>query len=86
MVVLGLTDREEPARRRRTDDSALVGQQFGIGGKSFTVIGVFKSKGTNGFQDQDNIAIMPYTAVQDTLVGNIGEPSTHHRAGRLAAP
>ena len=29
-----------------------------------------KSKGTNGFQDQDDIVLAPYTAVQDTLTGN----------------
>ena len=43
-----------------------------IGGKSFNVIGVFKSKGTNGFQDQDSIAIMPLTTARDTFVGNTG--------------
>jgi putative ABC transport system permease protein len=31
---------------------------------------VLASKGSNGFQDQDDIVLAPYTAVQDTLTGN----------------
>ena len=34
-----------------------------------SVIGVLTPKGTNGVQDQDDIAITPITAVQDTLTG-----------------
>ena len=57
---------------QQAEGSALVGQQVLIGGKSFTVIGVFKSKGSNGFQDQDSIAIMPLTTARDDFVGNTG--------------
>ena len=48
VVVLGLTDVKDLVGQQAAG-SALVGQQVLIGGKSFTVIGVFKSKGTNGF-------------------------------------
>jgi putative ABC transport system permease protein len=40
-----------------------------INGTSFRVIGVLEAKGTNGSQDQDDIAIAPLSAVQDTLAG-----------------
>jgi putative ABC transport system permease protein len=71
VVVLGLTDVKDLVGQQAAG-SALVGQQVLIGGKSFTVIGVFKSKGTNGFQDQDSIAIMPLTTARDEFVGNSG--------------
>ena len=71
VVVLGLTDVKNLVGENATG-SALVGQQVLIGGKSFTVIGVFKSKGTNGFQDQDSIAIMPLTTARDEFTGNNG--------------
>jgi putative ABC transport system permease protein len=71
VVVLGLTDVKDLVGENATG-SALVGQQVLIGGKSFTVIGVFKSKGTNGFQDQDSIAIMPLTTARDEFTGNNG--------------
>jgi putative ABC transport system permease protein len=71
VVVLGLTDVKNLVGQQ-ADGSALVGQQVLIGGKSFTVIGVFKSKGSNGFQDQDSTAIMPLTTARDDFVGNSG--------------
>jgi len=71
VVVLGLTDVKDLVGQT-ADGSALVGQQVLMGGKSFTVIGVFKSKGTNGFQDQDSIAVMPLTTARDEFVGNQG--------------
>ena len=71
VVVLGLTDVKDLVGQN-ADGSALVGQQVLIGGKSFNVIGVFKSKGSNGFQDQDSIAIMPLTTARDTFTGNTG--------------
>ncbi len=36
-----------------------VGQKIKIGGSTWTVIGTLKAKGSNGFQDQDDIAIAP---------------------------
>jgi putative ABC transport system permease protein len=71
VVVLGLTDVKDLLGQDAVG-SALVGQQVLIGGKSFNVIGVFKSKGSNGFQDQDSIAIMPLTTARDDFVGNDG--------------
>ena len=71
VVVLGLTDVKNLVGQQ-ADGTALVGQQVLIGGKSFTVIGVFASKGSNGFQDQDSIAVMPLTTARDQLVGNSG--------------
>jgi putative ABC transport system permease protein len=46
-----------------------VGQTIQITGSSFRVIGVTKSKGSNGFQDSDDIVIVPVTAAQDVLSG-----------------
>ena len=46
-----------------------VGQTIQINGSSFRVIGVTKSKGSNGFQDSDDIVIVPVTAAQDVLSG-----------------
>ena len=44
-----------------------VGQKIKFGGSTWTVIGMLKAKGSNGFQDQDDIAIAPVTSVQDSL-------------------
>ena len=88
VVVLGLTDVKDLVGQN-ADGSALVGQQVLIGGSSFNVIGVFKSKGTNGFQDQDSIAVMPLTTARDTFVGNTGTVDSvtvqAKSAGRAAA-
>ncbi|QEC50689.1 FtsX-like permease family protein [Baekduia soli] len=46
-----------------------VGQAVRVNGTSFTVVGVTKSKGSNGVQDQDDVVIAPLTSVQDTLTG-----------------
>jgi len=46
-----------------------LGQTIKLNGINFRVVGVLKSKGSNGFQDQDDVAIAPLTAVQDTLSG-----------------
>jgi putative ABC transport system permease protein len=46
-----------------------VGDTIQINGVSFQVIGVTKPKGTNGITDEDDIALAPITAVQDTLTG-----------------
>ena len=40
-----------------------------LNGASFRVVGVLKAKGSNGFQDQDDVAIAPLTSTQDTLAG-----------------
>ncbi|MGZ5325086.1 MAG: ABC transporter permease [Solirubrobacterales bacterium] len=46
-----------------------VGQTIQVNGASFRIVGVTTSKGSNGFQDQDDIVITPITAAQDVLTG-----------------
>jgi putative ABC transport system permease protein len=46
-----------------------VGQSVRLNGVRFAVVGVLERKGSNGFQDQDDIAIAPVTTVQQTLTG-----------------
>jgi putative ABC transport system permease protein len=46
-----------------------LGQTITVNGVSFTIEGVLKSKGTNGIQDQDDIAIMPLSTTQDLFTG-----------------
>jgi putative ABC transport system permease protein len=59
--------------------ATVVGQLFGtqdplgatiqVGGVNFRVIGVTTKKGSNGPQDQDDVALAPLTTVQDHLTG-----------------
>jgi putative ABC transport system permease protein len=49
-----------------------VGQTVRINGVSFQVVGVLKSKGTNGIQDQDDIAIAPLSTTRSLLTGTTG--------------
>ncbi len=51
------------------DLSTLVGRSVKFGSAKFTVVGVFKSKGSNGFQDQDDVAVIPLTTARDTIAG-----------------
>jgi putative ABC transport system permease protein len=46
-----------------------VGQTIALNGVQYQVIGVLESKGNQGLQNQDDTAIAPITAVQDTLTG-----------------
>ena len=46
-----------------------VGQSIQVNGTNFQIIGVTASKGSNGSSNQDDVAIAPLTAVQDTLTG-----------------
>jgi len=46
-----------------------LGQTVKLNGIGFTVVGVLKPKGTNGIQDQDDIAIAPLTTTQDLIAG-----------------
>jgi putative ABC transport system permease protein len=50
----------------RTDP---LGKQITVSGKLFTVIGVLADKGGAGFNDPNDIAIAPVSAVQETLTG-----------------
>ena len=47
-----------------------VGANVLFGGTTLQVIGVLKSKGTNGFQDQDDIALIPLTTMEDHFTGS----------------
>jgi putative ABC transport system permease protein len=53
--------------------SSPVGQTFKLNGVSYTVEGLLKSKGSNGFQDQDSVVLLPLTTAQDYLVGHSGQ-------------
>ena len=46
-----------------------VGQSIQVNGTNFQIIGVTAPKGSNGSSNQDDVAIAPLTAVQDTLTG-----------------
>ena len=46
-----------------------VGRTVQVNGASFQVVGLTKPKGSNGLLDQDDIAMAPISAVQDTLTG-----------------
>jgi putative ABC transport system permease protein len=46
-----------------------IGQTVQVNGASFDVVGETAPKGSNGLQDQDDVAMAPLTAVQDTLAG-----------------
>ena len=46
-----------------------VGDTVQISGTNFQIIGVTASKGSNGSSNQDDVAIAPLTAVQDSLTG-----------------
>ena len=46
-----------------------VGDTVQVNGTNYQVIGVTNSKGSNGSQNQDDVAVAPLTAVQDTLTG-----------------
>ncbi len=46
-----------------------VGQTVQVNGTNFQIIGVTASKGSNGTSNQDDVAVAPLTAVQDTLTG-----------------
>lgn len=46
-----------------------IGEQINVDGKLFTVIGVLAEKGTSSTTDQNDIAIAPLSAVQESLTG-----------------
>jgi len=46
-----------------------VGDDVNFGGTSLQVIGVLKSKGSNGSQDQDDVAMIPVTTMEDHFTG-----------------
>ena len=50
-----------------------IGQTIQLNGSNYTVEGLLKSKGSNGFQDQDSVVLLPLTTAQDFLVGHSGQ-------------
>jgi putative ABC transport system permease protein len=46
-----------------------IGQTVQVNGTDFEVIGETNSKGSNGTTNEDDVAVAPLTAVQDTLTG-----------------
>ncbi len=50
-------------------DGSPIGQQITVGGTLFTVVGVLGDKGTAGFNDPNNVAIAPVSAVRASLTG-----------------
>jgi putative ABC transport system permease protein len=48
-----------------------VGQQVEFNGVRFRVIGLLDKKGSNGFQDQDDVIVAPLTTVIENIVGNV---------------
>ena len=49
--------------------SAAVDRTVQFNGMNVTVLGVLKSKGSTGFTDQDDLAVLPLTVVQDKFTG-----------------
>ena len=62
-----------------------IGQTVRVNGTGFQVIGVTSPKGSNGAQDQDDVAFAPLTAVQDTLTGYGGFSSITVQARSASA-
>jgi putative ABC transport system permease protein len=52
-----------------------IGQTIAVNGVQFQVVGVLQSKGNQGLQNQDDVAIAPITIVQASLTGVSGSLS-----------
>ncbi|CAN5361791.1 ABC transporter permease [soil metagenome] len=65
VIVLGLT----PAEDLFTTARAAIGQKVILNGTAFTVVGVLKDQGSNGFGDSNATAVAPLTTVQSSLSG-----------------
>jgi putative ABC transport system permease protein len=48
-----------------------VGQQVEFNNIRFRIIGVLEPKGSNGFQDQDDVMVAPISTVRENIVGNV---------------
>jgi putative ABC transport system permease protein len=47
-----------------------IGAQIQFNATTLTVVGVLKSKGSNGFQDQDDIAMTPLSTMEESFTGS----------------
>jgi putative ABC transport system permease protein len=57
------------------DPNEIVGSEVKFGSQTLTVVGVLKTKGANGAQDQDDVAVAPMTTVRDHYASNSGNVS-----------
>jgi putative ABC transport system permease protein len=48
-----------------------IGQTVEFNGVRFRIVGLLAEKGSNGFQDQDDVLVAPLTTVIDHIVGNV---------------
>ena len=48
-----------------------VGRDVQFNGIRFRIVGVLEKRGSNGFQDQDDVVVAPIGAVEDTMVGKV---------------
>ena len=48
-----------------------VGRDVQFNGIRFRIVGVLEKRGSNGFQDQDDVVFAPISTVEDTLVGKV---------------
>jgi len=48
-----------------------VGQQVEFNDIRFRIVGVLAPKGSNGFQDQDDVMVAPISTVRENIVGNV---------------
>jgi len=48
-----------------------VGQQVEFNNIRFRIVGVLAPKGSNGFQDQDDVMVAPISTVRENIVGNV---------------
>ena len=62
-----------------------VGSSVRINGTQFQVVGVTESKGSNGVQDQDDVALAPLTAVQDAITRLRERAQLDHGRGAATA-
>src|SRR6185437_9917016 len=69
VAVLGPTTMTDLFGDDATPDEA-IGQTIRISGQEFTVIGVTVSKGTSGFNNQDDMIYIPAMTAERYLAGN----------------
>jgi putative ABC transport system permease protein len=48
-----------------------IGRDVQFNGIRFRIVGVMEKRGSNGFQDQDDVVFAPISTVEDTLVGKV---------------
>jgi putative ABC transport system permease protein len=60
-----------------------IGRDVQFNGIRFRIVGVLEKRGSNGFQDQDDVVMAPISTVEDTMVGKV--ESYHFVAVQAAA-